>query len=250
MKKNIIITIIAITVSFLFISCFNIVVSESKKGNGELVTKSIDISDFSKIEIETRVKIDYSQEKNKGNLEFTIDDNLLEYYNIYTKNDVLYIKLKDKYRNKTHPNPTKSLITVSSEQLKKIDIEGSADVHFNTAFISKKLCVDIAGNGNIFANEYPVQIEDCKVDIAGSGNACFTGAIQKARIEIAGNGNVKALDCDIAQLYISIAGSGDIEAAVTDKLDISIAGSGSVKYRGNPKEIESSVAGSGKIVKL
>ena len=250
MKKTGIITLIAITVSLLFTSCLNTVVNGSKRGNGELVTKSIDISGFSKIEIETRVKIDYSQEKNRGNLEFTIDDNLWEYYNIYTKNDVLHIKLKDQFRNKTHPNPTKSLITVSSEQLEKIDIAGSADVHFNTAFVSEKLRISIAGNGNIFANEHPVQIEDCKIDIAGNGNINFAGAIQKARIDIAGNGKVKALDCEIAQLNISIAGNGDAEVSVTDKLDISIAGSGSVKYKGNPKEIESSVSGSGKIVKL
>jgi outer membrane murein-binding lipoprotein Lpp len=249
MKKINIITIIAVSLSLLFASCFSIVAKDSIKGDGELITKSIEISDFSEIEIETQVKINYSQEKNMGNLEFTVDGNLWEYYDIYTKNSVLHIKLKEEYKNKIRLRPTKGLIAVSSEQLEKVDIAGSADFHFCTAFASEKLSISVAGCGDIFANKYPVQIEDCKIGIVGSGDVHLAGAIQKARIDIAGSGDMKALDCEIAQLYINIAGSGDVEAHVTDKLDVSIAGSGDVKYKGDPV-ISKNVAGSGKIKKL
>jgi len=240
------------------------------KGNGKLITKSIPISNFSKIEIETCVVVDFSQGKNTGSLEFIVDNNLLEYYDIYTKKDVLHIELKEEYKSKRFwLNPTKCLITVSSEQLENIEIAGGSKVNFCTDFTSKKLDIGLAGSAKIFANKYPVNIENCKVsiagsgstrlmgdihlarvDIAGSGSAQFEGTIQQANISIAGSGKVKALDCEIKQLRADVAGSGNVEAHVTDTLTASVAGSGRVQFKGNPDIINSSVAGSGKVRKL
>jgi len=248
--KKITTIIIAISASLLFTSCLNILNKEAIKGNGELITKSIAISEFSEMEIETFVEVNYSQAPNTGNLEFTIDDNLWEYCHIYTKDEVLHIKLKSEYKNRYRLMPTKSLLTVSSEQLENVAIAGSSKINFCTDFTSKNLNIDIAGSGKIIANQYPVKIEDFGIEIAGSGNVQLKGEIEKAEIEIAGSGNVNALDCEIAQLQVIIAGSGNVEAGVTDMLSVKIAGSGSVKYRGSPGAIETDIAGSGKIVKL
>jgi hypothetical protein len=250
MKKitNIIICI-AILLSLMFTSCLHLFAQEIK-GNGKLTTKSIPISDFSKIEIETFVEIDYSQDKNTGKLEFTIDDNLWEYYDIYTKNNVLHVKLKDQYRNKSRLNPTKNLITVSSEQLKEIEIAGSSKFNFCTSFASNKLNIEIAGSGKVFADKHPVKIQECNIEIAGSGSVNLAGAIRDVAIEIAGSGNVNALDCKMTHLQADIAGSGNVEAYVTETLTANIAGSGKVKYKGDPSTINPNVTGSGKIMKL
>lgn len=248
-KNNIILIIIAISLSLAISSCIGFNPQVPMKGNGELTTYSIEISDFSKIEIETFVEVNYSQEKNTGSLDFTVDDNLWEFYEIYTKNNVLHIKLKDPFNKRLNINPTKGVLTVSSDLLEGIDIAGRSKFYFCTDFASEKLNISLAGSGDIFANKYPVNIEICKIEIAGSGNIYLAGAIQKNTIEIAGSGDVKALDCEMAKLDISIAGSGDVEATVTDKLDISIAGSGDVKYKGDPI-VSTSVAGSGKVIKL
>ncbi|MCL2290260.1 MAG: DUF2807 domain-containing protein [Bacteroidetes bacterium] len=220
------------------------------KGNGKLTTQSIPISNFSKIEVETFVEIDYSQGRNTGNLEFTVDNNLLEYYDIYTENDVLRIQLKNEYKNKHNLKPSKSLLKVSSDQLEKISIAGGSKVNFCTNFTSKKLNIELAGSAKILANKYSVNITNLKADIAGSASVQLNGTIQKADVSIAGSGSVKALDCKIAQLQADIAGSGNVEAHVTDTLIASIAGSGKVRYKGNPSTIKPSVAGSGKVVKL
>jgi uncharacterized protein YuzE len=250
MKKiNIIIGIIAVSVSLLFTSCFSFLAKETIKGNGVLTTKSVPISDFSKIEIETYVEVNYYQAPNAENLEFTIDENLWEYFDIHTKDDVLYIKLKDEYKRQVNLKTTQCMVVVSSEQLKSIDIAGSSIFNFCTPFTSKELDIELAGSNKVFANKYPVEIGDCKIDIAGSADVYLAGAIQKTKIEIAGNGKVKALECEIAQLNVEIAGSGNIEAQVTDKLSVEIAGSGEVKYKGDPV-VSTNIAGSGKVIKL
>jgi hypothetical protein len=267
MKKiSILISIITISLSLLFPSC--IAFAKDIKGDGKLITKSINISDFSTVEIETYVKINYSQEKNTGKLEFTVDQNLWDYYEIYTKENVLNIKLKKEYKNNINLKPTKCVITVSSAQLEEIDMAGSSIFNFCTPFTSAELSINLAGSGQVMAHQYPVNIKECdveiggsgsaqfagtidhaKIEIAGSGNAQFAGTIHQAKVEIAGSGKVKALDCKIANLNVEIAGSGNVEAHVTDKLDVEIAGSGNVKFKGNPT-VTTDIAGSGKVVRL
>jgi hypothetical protein len=248
MKKHTFITIIAISLSLLFTSCIDLVAKEIK-GNGNLVTQSIPVSNFSKIEIETYAIVDYSQKKNTGNVEFTVDDNLLEYYDIYTKGDLLIIKRKKEFKNKIEPKPTTILLTVSAEQLSDISIAGSAKVNFCTAFTADDLNIEIAGSGKIIMDKYPVNISGCNIEIAGSGGVQLSGNINEANIEMAGSSSVKALDCEINKLAVEIAGSATVEATVTDKLNVEIAGSGKVNYRGNPK-VETDIAGSGKVIKL
>jgi len=248
-KSNLIISFIALTVALLFTSCLSFTAKVTIYGNGELSTKSIPISDFSKIVIETYVEVNFSQEQNPGNLEFTVDENLWKYYDIHTKDNVLYIKLKNEYKKQVKVKATQSLLTVSSEQLESIDIAGSSNFIFNTAFTSKEFKIDLAGSGKIFANNHPVEIQNCSIEIAGSANIYLAGTIEIAKIEIAGSGNIEALECEFVQLIIDIAGSGNVEAQVTDKLAVEIAGSGDVRYKGDP-EVTSKIAGSGKVRKI
>jgi len=247
MKKNApIIMFLAVCVSLMLTSC--VAFAKDIKGDGNLVTKSIPVSKFSKIEIETNVEVNFSQAPNKGSLEFTVDKNLWDFYDIYTKSDILYIKLKDP-KDKNRPNPTKSVIVVSSEKLEEIEIAGSSVFNFCTAFTADKLSLDLAGSCKIVANKFPVTIEDCSFDMAGSCQVYLKGTVQQADIDLAGSGSVKALDCKFDKLSVEIAGSGSVEAFVSKKLDVEIAGSGVVTYKGSP-QVSSDIAGSGKVKKL
>jgi len=250
MKRISLITLIAIVVSLVFTSCIEVAIKETIHGDGKLVTKLIDITEFSKIEIETYVEVNYSQEQNTGNLEFTVDGNLWEYYDICTNKDVLQIKLKKEHKNSLNLNPTKSLIKVSSELLDKISIAGSSDIVFCTDFNSENLRIGLAGSSKIIANQHQINIENCEVEIAGSATVKFKGQIRKTDINIAGSGKISALDCEMEQLSIDIAGSGNVEAHVTDILIVSIAGSGEVAYKGEPGTVKTNIAGSGKVIKL
>jgi hypothetical protein len=248
-KNNLIPSIIAIALLLLCTSCVNVILAKEIKGDGKMITKTINISDFSKVEIETYTEVNYSQGKNTGKLKITVDQNLWEYYDIFTKDDVLSIKLKKEHKEKVNLRPTKCLITISSEQLESIELAGSGKFNFCTAFKAPELNIDLAGSGKIFAHKYPVNIMECNIEIAGSGNVELTGNIAEGNIEIAGSGNVKALDCKFKQLNVEIAGSGNVEANVIDTLDVEIAGSGNVNFKGNPT-VSTDIAGSGKVKKL
>ena len=85
--------------------------------------------------------------------------------------------------------------------------------------------------------------------MAGSNTIVLGGTVCIAEFSIAGSGTVRAFDCNMDELECKIAGSGDIEASVVNKIKAEIAGSGSVKYKGDPQDIQKKVMGSGKIEK-
>jgi hypothetical protein len=201
------------------------------KGNGKLITKTISISNFSKIDINTKVDVNFSQAPNTGSLDFTVDDNLLDYYDIYTKDSVLYIKIIDEYMENginLDLYPKKCLITVSSEQLENIKIRGSSTINFNTAFTSKILNIELKGSGKVLASKYPVKIEDVKIVKTGSGKVELAGTIQQADIQMNGSGTTK-FSGTIRKADIQIRGSGKLQLAGTiQQSDIQLRGSGSI----------------------
>jgi len=239
--------VLAVSVS-LMLSSGNLFAKDIK-GDGNLITKSIPVSKFSKIEIEASVEVNYSQAPHQGNLEFTVDQNLLDYYDISARAEVLHIKLKEEYKNDIRLKPTKSVITVSSETLKGIEIAGSTIFNFCTTFTSENLTIELAGSNKIFAKKFPVNMGSCSIETAGANELNLTGKIGKADLEISGAGTVNALDCKFGKLAVDISGSGTVEAYVTDKLDVEISGSGNVSYKGDPK-VTSDIAGLGKVKKL
>ena len=86
--------------------------------------------------------------------------------------------------------------------------------------------------------------------MAGPNTIVLGGTVGIAEFSIAGSGTVRAFDCTMDELECKIAGSGDIEAFVVNKIKAEIAGSGSVKYKGDPQDIQKKVMGSGKIEKV
>ena len=95
-----------------------------------------------------------------------------------------------------------------------------------------------------------VYCEELNGDMAGSNTIVLGGTVGIAEFSIAGSGTVRAFDCTMDELECKIAGSGDIEAFVVNKIKAEIAGSGSVKYKGDPQDIQKKVMGSGKIEKV
>ena len=91
-----------------------------------------------------------------------------------------------------------------------------------------------------------------KLAAAGSTHVNINSPLQAEEFEagLAGSGTVRAFDCTMDELECKIAGSGDIEASVVNKIKAEIAGSGSVKYKGDPQDIQKKVMGSGKIEKV
>jgi hypothetical protein len=103
----------------------------------------------------------------------------------------------------------------------------------------------IAGSGNLVLQN--LNQEKLKVSIAGSGNIKADGKVERAEIHIAGSGDVDMAHVQSQETEVHIAGSGNTDIAPVEKADIHIAGSGDVNMHSNPKQLETHIAGSGRI---
>ena len=64
---------------------------------------------------------------------------------------------------------------------------------------------------------------------------------------MAGSGDIKAIELVSENAKVNVSGSGDIKVNCTEFIEARVAGSGDIEYKGNPKKVDTKVAGSGTI---
>jgi hypothetical protein len=89
---------------------------------------------------------------------------------------------------------------------------------------------------------------ELRVDIYGSGDVTASGRVERLDFDVAGSGQGRFGNLDAASVDIDVAGSGDVEVAPRESLSVDIAGSGKVTLKTEPKTIDTSIAGSGRII--
>lgn len=117
------------------------------------------------------------------------------------------------------------------------------------AISSQSLAADLAelklsGSGSISVDNLTVR--DLQLDLSGSAGVHFvsSGSIDSSSIHLSGTGIYNAANTVTRQAEIDIAGSASALVNVTESLDVSTSGSGTVTYYGNPN-LDTGIFGTG-----
>lgn len=111
--------------------------------------------------------------------------------------------------------------------------------------------LNVQGSGNISTAGNFTNVNSIDLLINGSGNIDFEqGTAPKATLIVTGSGNVNALGLSAKEVAATINGSGNTRVTTTEKLDAAITGSGNIYYKGSPATVNTTIAGSGKVIKL
>ena len=89
---------------------------------------------------------------------------------------------------------------------------------------------------------------DVKITLSGSGNIEANGKTDNLEVNVRGAGKIKLGDLVAKSADVNIAGSGTVEVAPQEALDVNIAGSGNIYLKSEPKKLQTSIAGSGRII--
>jgi hypothetical protein len=193
----------------------------STQGSGVAKTEQRDVKEFRRVRLEgsARVRITIGQPQ-----QVTIrgDDNILPLIDTTIDGDELRIAPKEGYSSRT---PLEVTITVAS--LRAFNLRGSGDVRIDGL------------------NE-----PSFDADIRGSGDLTAVGRVDAVRAAIHGSGNMHFENLVAKSADASIAGSGDVRVNASDSVKASIAGSGDILYKGDPPNVDKSIAGSGKVRKM
>ncbi len=126
------------------------------------------------------------------------------------------------------------------------DVSGSGDIKLKGSCQNFESTVSGSGKVSVTA----IISGKANVDVSGSGKISASGTAQQIKATISGSGEILAADLEVSKCEVRISGSGDAEVNVKNELDANIAGSGSVRYKGSPSQVNSHAAGSGKIKKM
>lgn len=223
-------------------------VTPSKK----YITKELNnVSNFSSISV---LGIEYRQSNgSKTTVSIYGSDNLVDLLEVSTVNGVLQVNIKKGVKILSGERRLK--VIASSPSLNQVNIKGSADVYLKGAIKGNDLNLNIAGSGdieaenlqytNIFAlvkGSGDIDLKNVKAttvmsEVNGSGDINIKGSAQKATLTVNGSGDISAEKLAATNVVATVAGSGDIVCYASRQLDARVSGSGDIKYKGSPSVV-------------
>jgi hypothetical protein len=187
------------------------------RGSGNVITESRDVSGFNQIAV-----------LGSGNV--VVDVNGSESLTVEAEDNIMPL-LKTEVRN--------GRLELSVES----SISPTVEVKY-TITAATLDGLSISGSGNVAATGIDAEAFD--VEIRGSGKVEPVGTAETLTLGISGSGRYAGEGLIASVGTVRVSGSGDAVVHVTDDLDAEVAGSGSVKYIGEPS-LTTSISGSGDI---
>lgn len=213
------------------------------EGNGNEVSKDRNVGDYDVIDVAGSFEV-HLVAGSEGTITVKAEENLQEYIITEVQGDKLKIHTKDGYSLRTSRNKGIT-ITVPFKDLEKVSLAGSGDVISKAPINAQNFKCTIAGSGDMILE---VNAQNIKASLAGSGDLVIKGSTQNAELEVAGSGDLDASGLKCKDAVARIAGSGDINLICDGgTLKANVAGSGDIRYTGKPDKVDSNVIGSGTV---
>jgi len=232
---------LAITLILISLQACNF---KSVRGDGNITSNEISISDYDAIQFSGSASLIYEQKSDMTPyLRIEIDENLYPLLEIESENGTLSIR----NQKGVSTSPTKFEIYTNSKELSSISASGSIKAHVKGKLTVENFKFQVSGSGNITCDSLICNSVISKV--SGSGNINLTGKAGTIDSAISGSGKVIATGMYADTAYCSVSGSGNFEVYANKYLKVNVSGSGNVRYKGDPK-VEQAISGAGKVVKI
>jgi hypothetical protein len=190
-------------------------------GSGNVKSESRNVSGFSAVTVSGSGTLTVTV-TGVESLTIEAEDNLLPVLTSDVSGNRLTLGVKDN----TGIRPTREIkYTLTVKDLNDVQVSGSANVNAS-GLNTDKFSTVVSGSGNIIS--------------AGKANALD--------LRMSGSGMFNGEGMDAKTAIIDSSGSSNIVLRVSDKLDITVAGSGNVHYIGDPV-VSQKISGSGSVSK-
>ena len=239
MSNRIIVVVVAVI--GIFGSLSSCCLSKKIKGSGNMTTSEKTLAAFEKINVSGIAEVRFHASAEHRAV-VTVDENLADYVEIVSSNNVLYIRQKD-----GRISFTKFSVDVYAPVLTGVSTSGSGRFENVEKISAESFEASVSGAGRIHID---IECESFSGSVSGSGRIVPRGKSESANITISGTGRFIGDDFAVNSAYVRVSGSGQAHVNVIDNLNARISGSGRVNYSGEPAKIESNVSGSGRIIRL
>lgn len=220
MKKKVVLTVIAaLAMLFVFAGC-NVGVSSSVRGRGAMEVYTIDVANFTGIEIGGLYEIEWIR-SDTFNVTLEIQSNLFEYVDARVSGNRLILDSNRSFNVSSGNTP---VLRIYAPFIDDIRIGGAANIR----------------------NWDDIILDQLTIHLAGAANVELSGSVLHLYVTTAGASNLELFGLRAVNATIDVSGAASVEVYATETLNASIAGVGSITYDGNPT-VTRSVAGLGRI---
>jgi Putative auto-transporter adhesin, head GIN domain len=109
--------------------------------------------------------------------------------------------------------------------------------------------VTLSGGGSGAITASNIQAPRVSVRLSGSGVVRASGTVTRLDVSLGGSGDAQLGQLVARDVHAVLDGSGRIVTHVTNTLQASVPGSGTIVYNGNPAHVTRSITGSGAITR-
>lgn len=250
------------------------------KGNGNVITKEIPVSEYTRIKISGNINngnksllsnrkkpvFNYTQATGTSSLQVTTDENLFSHLDIRVSNGSLIISTQNNERllatrldvNGQSPRLENAIISGSFQFIPQtelnadnlnIAVNNNSELSCDKSIHVNNICViKVNGVGKMSAKELICQ--NIKAEVNDAAELSIAGEAQTGKYSVTGVGKIEAYNFKLENLECKAGDSGHIQAYVTETLKAHATDAGGIKYKGFPRaDIDTKDAGMIKRIK-
>jgi hypothetical protein len=235
-----------LTIAILLVAMIAAGVSCKKDlvGNGPVTTTTRTVSNFSGIDLRMNGNV-YYQNSAEWKLEIIAKQSIHQ----MLETSVIDNKLVIRYGNgRTYDADESIRINVSGPGVSSFELNTSGSIYCLNGIQPANLFLRAHGSGNISLQGIVTNNIDAESTVSGRISSTGGAAVSE-KLKTDGSGKIDLSGTYSKNVTARIVGSGDIKVRVSDKLEATIDGSGSVYFNGSPL-VTTHIGGSGRLVRF
>lgn len=232
---------INISTAFLFLmtlSCFSCI---GNLNYGPVERETRKVGTFSEIEVSHGINLYLTSGKN-NRLEVETAEKYLDRLVTEVKGDKLKI-----YFSGSFMMPTTANVYLEASSVSSIKASGGSDVIGENTLHTEELELVASGGSDI---RLEVETDYLKVNVSGGADIILSGTANFLEAVTSGGGDLKAFDLIIQNAKLRASGGSDIKVYVEDALEAHASGGADIRYKGNPRTIDSRNSAGGDVSKV
>jgi Putative auto-transporter adhesin, head GIN domain len=240
MSKNL---LMGVLLTLVFTGCF-INNKEKIKGNGKVITKEINTSNFNYLYVDNAIEVYYRQDS-VFSIKVETDENLIDYLDIdadYRYN--LVVSIKEGYRLSASD---KIKVHITSPLIAIMEASGASGIYSQGIITTDAIMdIDVSGASRV---KLELNAPSVKVNISGASTINLAGKTEQMEITASGASIANCFEITAAFANANVAGASRAELFVTNKLKADASGASSIIYKGSA-EVNKNESGAGSIKRV
>ncbi len=218
----------------------------------QVTKKALELPEFKSIYVNSNYTV-YVKQTNKQEVNVEALTDIFSASDIKVENGVLMVNIERKPENPNKSlwakiddiklNPTMKLY-VSMKNIEELQVNSGGKIISENSLASNNLSLAVNGNGSM---DVDIKGDILKTEVSGSGSLALRGYATSLDALLSGSGTINGYTCPVENAKVKVTGSGSCELNVSNMIDAMVMGSGQIKHKGNTKNTQKKIYGSGSV---